>query len=420
VALRIVEAVGLTDVGRQRNTNEDAYLDSAPVFAVADGMGGARAGEVASRMALETFAAGRDPAASPERQLAAVAHAANQKIHEHAQRDRSRAGMGTTLTAAIVAGKEVALAHVGDSRAYRLSGGRLERLTNDHSLVEELVRQGRLTPAEAEVHPQRSVITRALGPEPDVEVETCTYPGQAGDVYLLCSDGLTGMVADDELAAILRTRSSLPQAARELVDLANANGGKDNITVVLFELAEDAASSAVEETTRPDEDTLPGSDGGLDAAGVRAALAAADERDRTGEQQPQQHERTFVRSAPARTSPPELRPRPVSDAQMPRRRAQLSAFLVALALTAVVVGAYVGSRQFFFVGADERGLVAIYRGLPYDLPFGLELYAKEYTSSVPAGAIPALRRRRVLDHQLRRRGDAADVVRQLELNRGRT
>src|SRR5437868_10904040 len=233
MGLRIAEKAALTDVGRQRQSNEDSYLERDPLFAVADGMGGARAGEVASRMAVEAFdSAAKD--ASPEQMLRSVAREANRRIYEMAQGDTEHAGMGTTLTAAMVSGREVAVGDVGDSRLYRLRDGKIERLTEDHSLVEELMRQGRLTPEEAESHPQRSIITRALGPEPDVDVETFTDSARDGDVYLICSDGLSGMVSEDEIQAILERADSLQAAARELVDAANGAGGKDNVTVVLF------------------------------------------------------------------------------------------------------------------------------------------------------------------------------------------
>ena len=238
MAIRIAERASLTDVGRQRQSNEDAYLEQPPLFAVADGMGGARAGEVASRIAVEAFA-DQDSSGTPEEQLAGVTREANRRIYEMAQGDSAHAGMGTTLTAALVSGREVAVSHVGDSRLYRLRDSRLERLTEDHSLVEELVRQGRLSPEEAENHPQRSIITRALGPEPQVDVETFTDPGRDGDVYLICSDGLSAMVGEDDIRSILESSRSLDDAAGRLVDAANENGGKDNITVVLFRLAGD-------------------------------------------------------------------------------------------------------------------------------------------------------------------------------------
>src|SRR3954469_876685 len=201
-------------------------------------MGGARAGEVASGIAVGTFDEEPQPDASPEERLAAVATAANERIYSLAQEDASHAGMGTTFTAVLVTGNEIAIGHVGDSRLYRYRDGELERLTDDHSLVEEFARQGKLTPEEAEVHPQRSIITRALGPEPQVEVDTFTYPGKAGDVYLICSDGLTGMISEDAIAEILRERESLEDAAKQLIDAANENGGRDNITAVLFRLAD--------------------------------------------------------------------------------------------------------------------------------------------------------------------------------------
>ena len=238
MALRIVEYAGSSDVGRQRESNEDALFLAPPLFAVADGMGGARAGEVASELATKAFEEHGESAEPPERQLTELAQAANSRIHDLASRDESLRGMGTTLTGAMVSDREVAIGHVGDSRAYRLRDGALEQLTRDHSLVAELERSGQISPEAAEHHPQKSIITRALGPEPDVEVDTYTVPARDGDVFLLASDGLTGMVADEELAGILGKAPSLEEAAASLVRAANQNGGRDNITVVLFRLGE--------------------------------------------------------------------------------------------------------------------------------------------------------------------------------------
>ncbi|MBA3300243.1 MAG: Stp1/IreP family PP2C-type Ser/Thr phosphatase, partial [Thermoleophilaceae bacterium] len=264
--MKIVEEAALTDVGRQRSANEDSFFASAPVFAVADGMGGARAGEVASSLAVESIEETPREGA-PEEVLAGIATEANRRIHQLAQEDETRAGMGTTLTTLMVQDHDVAIGHVGDSRAYLLRGQELTRMTEDHSLVEELVRQGKITAEEAETHPQRSIITRALGPEAHVEVETFSAPASPGDVYLLCSDGLTSMVAEKRIAEILRARSSLESVAQQLVDEANANGGRDNVTVVLVRLGEDDARDA-------DTDTLAGAETGtLDAAAVRAAAA---------------------------------------------------------------------------------------------------------------------------------------------------
>jgi protein phosphatase len=206
VALRIVEHAGRTDVGRQRTANEDSLAVRPPLFAVADGMGGAKAGEVASAVAVEAVEGARESGEPAEAQLAGIVRAANRRIYDLAVADESRRGMGTTLTLAKVHGDEVSLAHVGDSRAYRMRDGELAQLTRDHSLVAELERSGQITAEAAEHHPQRSIITRALGPEPDVEVDTYTLAGREGDVFLICSDGLTSMISDDEVTSICARR----------------------------------------------------------------------------------------------------------------------------------------------------------------------------------------------------------------------
>src|SRR3954470_22463605 len=249
--LIVAEEAHKTDTGRQRHANEDSYFARSPLFAVADGMGGAQAGEVASRIAAGAFerrarVSAEEPA---EGQLEEIAQAANREIHQLAQEDSSRAGMGTTLTSALVRGDEVALGHVGDSRAYVLRDGQLKRLTKDHSLVEELRRQGRLTEEQAEEHPQRSIITRALGPEPSVNVDTMTFRAKDGDVFLLCSDGLTTMVSDDEIRGILVGSRNLRSAVNKLVEAANRGGGRDNITAVAFRLAEADAKEGEESAT---------------------------------------------------------------------------------------------------------------------------------------------------------------------------
>ncbi|MBW8060476.1 MAG: Stp1/IreP family PP2C-type Ser/Thr phosphatase, partial [Solirubrobacterales bacterium] len=240
--LRVDEQAFRTDAGRQRNANEDSFFVRSPIFVVADGMGGAQAGEVASKAAALAF--DRDlPDAPPERVLRETIEAANREIHDLARADPSRTGMGTTVTAAIVnaQSEEVGVGHVGDSRAYRLRDGKLERLTRDHSLVEEMRRKGQITDAQAEDHPQRSIITRALGPEPEVEVDVQTVPASPGDVFLLCSDGLTTMLDEDRIARVLTDAPSIDAAVRALVDEANRAGGRDNITALAFRLADAAA-----------------------------------------------------------------------------------------------------------------------------------------------------------------------------------
>jgi protein phosphatase len=236
-SLRVVEHAALTDVGRQREGNEDSMLDDSPLFVVADGMGGAQAGEVASGLAVETLASMRpDDDDTAEDDLAEAVREANRRIHAKAHDDRELAGMGTTITAAWVHDGRIAIGHVGDSRAYRWREGELAQLTDDHSLVAELERHGKLTAAEARVHPQRSMILRALGIDADVEVDTYGFTGEPGDVFLLCSDGLCGVVHDQVIGEVLKTADRLDEAAAELVELANLSGGPDNITAVLFRL----------------------------------------------------------------------------------------------------------------------------------------------------------------------------------------
>ena len=239
--LKVADLAFRSDTGRQRNANEDSFFARAPVFLVADGMGGAQAGEVASKTAADAFE--RDlPDGAPEKILRETIESANREIHELARSDPSRAGMGTTITAAMfnAATDEVAIGHVGDSRAYRLRGGKLELLTRDHSLVEEMRRKGQITDAQAEDHPQRSIITRALGPEAEVEVDVQTVSALPGDVFLLCSDGLTTMIGERRIEGLLSDAPSLDAAVRALVDDANREGGRDNITAVAFRL-DDAA-----------------------------------------------------------------------------------------------------------------------------------------------------------------------------------
>src|SRR4051812_22486629 len=337
-------------------------------------MGGARAGEVASRIAVEQFDVEDGSETPPEEQLAEVARGANRKIHKMAQEDSAYAGMGTTFTAALVTGREIAIGHVGDSRLYRLRDGELERLTHDHSLVEEFVRQGKLTPAEAEVHPQRSIITRALGPEPEVEVDTYTHSGRDGDVYLINSDGLTGMITEEQVAEILRDRDSLEDAAEKLIAAANANGGKDNITVVLFRLGSDG------EDGDEDEDEEPGTLGGqatqvgVSAETVRREVERAEKtqaRDVPADAEPGDDDTLHIpaaratqarskvieeeSAAPRRSSIQRAPPaRPV-----PRRRARryVTAAIVVVVLAAVIAGLYALDRKFWFVGTNDRGQV---------------------------------------------------------------
>jgi serine/threonine protein phosphatase PrpC len=249
---------GASDTGRKRRRNEDAYVVAPPLFAVADGMGGAQAGEVASRLAAAALE-DTDPGAllGSERVISLIQEA-NRRVYERSNADPSASGMGTTMTVALVEGGVVTFGHVGDSRAYLLRDGAMEQLTEDHSLVNELLKSGKLSPEEAETHPQRSVITRAVGTDPDVDVESFTIEAREGDVFLICSDGLTDMVADEEIFAVLdRHHDDLDRATKALVSAANRGGGVDNITVVAFAFGADGDTVTMP-AVGADDDTVDG------------------------------------------------------------------------------------------------------------------------------------------------------------------
>jgi protein phosphatase len=403
MTLRAAQTIAKTDTGRQRRENEDSAFARAPVFVVADGMGGAQAGEVASRIAVEAFAHGLPDSGTPEERLASRVVEANQQIHQVSITEREHAGMGTTLTAAFLVGSELAIAHVGDSRAYLFRDGVLKRLTRDHSLVDELVRRGKLTEEQAAEHPQRSIITRALGPEPSVDVDTWTYPVRGADVLLLCSDGLTSMVPEERVQEILAANDDLDKAGQALIDEANAAGGRDNITVVLFRL-EDADGSG---DGLVDQPTM---------AGVRApAVPSAPDEAPEPVPAPRRPRRPRPRrAAPARpTGALKSRPQRV----MPRWAKGVAALIAVLVVLFLVGGGgYLATRNLYFIGTNSQGIVTIYRGLPYDLPFGIHLYETFYVSGVPASLVPPDRRGSFFNNDLRSESSASKLVRQLELN----
>jgi len=230
-------------------------------------MGGAQAGEVASKLAAAALEETDPGSLSGGDRLVALIQEANRRVYERSHEDPAASGMGTTMTVALVENGHVSIGHVGDSRAYRIRDGRLEQLTEDHSLVAELMKSGKLSAEEAETHPQRSVITRALGTDPDVDVDTFTVESRPGDVFMICSDGLTSMVDDQAILDIVEhNRVSLDQAARELVNAANKGGGEDNITIVAFELTDEPEERTVEQTRQlpavgDEDDTLDELDG---------------------------------------------------------------------------------------------------------------------------------------------------------------
>ncbi len=241
-----------SDTGRRRRRNEDNYVVAPPLFAVADGMGGAQAGEVASRLAASALEAGDSDGLGGTTRIDSLIQEANRRIYDRASTDPTASGMGTTMTVAIVEGMTVAIGHVGDSRAYLVRGEQMEQLTEDHSLVNELLKTGKLSEEEAQVHPQRSVITRAVGTDPDVDVDGFTIEAQDGDVFLICSDGLSDMVSDEEILELLhQNRDDLDKAVKALVAAANRGGGEDNITAVAFRISSEAAPNLEDTVAMP-------------------------------------------------------------------------------------------------------------------------------------------------------------------------
>jgi serine/threonine protein phosphatase PrpC len=423
--LRVAEHWSGTDTGLQRRANEDSLLVRSPLFVVADGMGGAQAGEVASSVAVDTFRAGLEDGTDPERSLVAQVEQANSHINELSHSKAEHAGMGTTITAVYVGEQDVAIAHVGDSRAYCMRDGELLRLTDDHSLVDELIRQGKLTPEEAEEHPQRSVITRALGPEATVEVDVRSFRGRPGDVYLLCSDGLTTMVGETELLRLLASHERLADAGEALIAAANGAGGKDNITVVLLRLEEvlseaertsDGHTTITAVAPAPPASSAPGERTSIPISQADTDVAVRD--DEYAEQQLSVNGKQ-AQSAPAtprRPRWPEQDSQPTKSARLRRRLRRVRTLVVLSTVVGLLAAAaYLALQSVYFIGTNQRGLVTMYNGLPYELPGKIKLYTSDYVSGVSASTIAPARRQALLDHSLRSEGDAAELMRELEL-----
>jgi PPM family protein phosphatase len=395
--MKVMDTAGFTDPGRKRRRNEDSFVIDPPLFAVADGMGGAQAGEVASRLAAAAFREFHDADdLHPEKRLAAIIKEANRRIYERAADDAQVSGMGTTITAALVAADALVIGHVGDSRAYRLRGGKFEQLTDDHSLVADLVRSGRITPEEADAHPQRSVITRALGTDSEVDVDTFTVPAESDDLFLICSDGLTTMVDDEQIRDLVTRAQDLEQAGKGLVKAANKAGGEDNITVVLFRLA--GGPSELENTVVASgngrgqdedlEDTLTGLEAPTIAAPAAAAMAEREWGPALDEEEP----------AP--------RPAPAGE---PRwgRRAVLAALGLAF-VAAIFAVAFWALTRANFIGVNEDGNVAVYQGVPWDLGGSVHLYRPRYVSQLQAVQLTPSERAVLLDHTLSSYDSARD------------
>ncbi|HEX3686049.1 MAG TPA: Stp1/IreP family PP2C-type Ser/Thr phosphatase [Gaiellaceae bacterium] len=370
-----LRAASVTDTGRRRRHNEDAYVCEPPLFAVADGMGGAQAGELASGLAAAALRDETSELEGGEQRVDDLIQEANRRVYERQSQDASASGMGTTMTVALVEDGRVAIGHVGDSRAYLIRDRKLEQLTEDHSLVAELVRSGKLSPEEAEGHPQRSVITRALGTDPDVDVDTFSVETKPGDLFLLCSDGLTSMVDDETiLREVERNRSDLSKAAKALVRAANKGGGEDNITVVFFEIAGDDGEHTLtlppieddDETTLDEHHGVP-----------PVVVEQRDENRHAG------------------------------------RRA-LFALLVLVLIVAVCGFAVWGLWRSHFVGTESDGHVVVYQGLPWNVVGNVKLYRAVYVSPLLADQLSQAERQKLFDHTLRSDGSARAQVRRYE------
>ena len=370
--MSVLASSARTDTGRRRRRNEDAFVCEPPLFAIADGMGGAQAGEVASRLAAESLRESEQGELSSLEQAVELIQEANRRVYAYSSENASARGMGTTMTVALVDGDRVTIGHVGDSRAYLLRDDELTQLTQDHSLVAELVRSGRLTPEEAETHPRRSVITRALGTDSEVEVDVFSLRAQDRDLFLLCSDGLTSMVTDSAIERILAgARADLDDAAKKLIAAANHAGGEDNITVVLFELA---------------------------GGGPKPAEGS-------------ENAKTLTESDAVPVL--KLEPEPVSRAHRSKRAMLLAPALVFL-LALLGLGVFTVSAAHF-IGVESDGRVAVYQGLPYELPGGIHLYRPVHVSPrLYASELTASERRRFFDHDLHSYGDATRELSKLE------
>lgn len=369
-----------SDVGRVRAANEDSYLVHEPLFVVADGMGGHIAGDVASSTAVETIK-NQSADASPDdmETLARLVRSANSQIWEKAQGDTTLKGMGTTCTLLLLNGPKAHFAHVGDSRAYLLRGNALTQITEDHSLVGRMVKEGRLTVEEAENHPQRSIITRALGVDSEVEVDLLTVDLDAGDRILMCSDGLSSMIDSEAMTTALSQTDDPQAAADRLVALANDAGGEDNITVVVLDIV-DTNDGARANPGWKRNDTL-------ETAPATPAPSSA--------------EMTGAVMAPPATSPPreQLEHGPPhtgdeEDESYDERPARTWPRKLVLALVVVALlgaGAFFGGsyllRNSWYVGVNEGGFVTVYEGIPEEIA-GLTLAKEIEVTDIQSDALP--------------------------------
>ena len=367
--LTLVEVAHLSDTGRVRHHNEDRALASDGILVVADGMGGAKAGEVAAQMAVDAVGALSAPFSTDD--VREAVGEANRAIRRMASDEPDKSGMGTTLTAAMMREDHLDVVHVGDSRAYLWRDGALTQITEDHSVVAELVRRGSITAEEAESHPHRNVITRALGADAEVEADTVSAQVRDGDVVLLCSDGLSSYVPESAIAGVLAEATSLGAAARELVNTANRAGGTDNVTVVLARIGPASAPRAGDTMEVPVVAPADGDgDGEATAAGVRVlgGVHGHAGTDRPG-------------AAPAGRAPKVLEP-------VSRRRSRLVPILIGvLVLIAALVGAVAwGNSRVYTLESSSAGTLRVAHGLPWDV-FGRDLATPWQETDVAVDAV---------------------------------
>ena len=355
-----------SDVGLLRDLNEDSMYAGPRLLAIADGMGGHAAGEVASRVAIQSVAPLDDdsPGADLIGGLRTAVENASGYLHDMVAADSALEGMGTTLTAVLFAGQRLGLVHIGDSRCYLMRDGQLTQVTHDHTLVQHLVDEGRITPEEASTHPQRSMITRSLTGRGELELDLSIREVRVGDRYLLCSDGLSGPVSEETLAETLRTAEDAPAACNRLVELALRAGGPDNVSVIVADVVD----------TDTDVEGAPIVGGA--AADLEKGAADGSDDEVTGDDTP------AARAAALSQS---------QDGDKPPRRGRLALVigLVVLLVIAAGVGTWLYARSQYYVGATKGDppTVGVYRGVSGSV-LGVDLASLDERTDIPVSALP--------------------------------
>jgi protein phosphatase len=380
-----------TDVGKVRTRNEDSYLVDAPLYVVADGMGGHRGGDVASQLTVETLRDARPEWGPPGGELMEAVRNANRVVYDRSAADRDLRGMGTTVTALQIADDAGRIVHVGDSRAYLLRDGALQQLTQDHTLVQQMVDEGQLDAEDAERHPARHIMTRALGVEPQVQIDELTLDLHAGDRLLLCSDGLSGMLTNDDIRALLGRDSDAQETAEALVALAVERGGEDNVTVVVVDVEE---GDAPEESQADSEAVAAPGPVAAGGGGTTQVIARAEAR--------------TVAAAPPKKAdePPGRKPFPW------RRLAVWLGALVVMVVVAIVAARVYVNRQWYV--SIQDGKVAVFQGIPSN-PLGLTLSHPVDVTDIPASVAVRLQPWRELEDGItaNTRDDAEALVEQI-------